>query len=193
MSTTENPHAARRRRWFLLLPLALFVGLAAIFLIRLETSGNIADIPSALIGKPVPEFDLPPLDGTGLPGLKRADLLGGVSIVNIFASWCAPCRLEHPYITALSKDPRIRVFGINYKDVPENARRFLGELGNPYAAIGVDERGRAAIDWGVYGIPETFLIGPDGIIRYKFIGPLSEEALVSVLKPQIEKALGPSK
>lgn len=193
MSAADAKPEIRRRRWILLVPLALFAGLATIFLIRLETAGNVEDIPSALVRKPAPDFKLPPLEGMSLPGLSRADLAGQVTLVNIFASWCGPCRVEHPILEELAKDKRIRLVGINYKDVAENARRFLGELGNPYAAIGVDTKGRAAIDWGVYGVPETFVISPDGVIRYKFIGPLSEEALANVLKPQIEKALAPSK
>ena len=147
-----------------------------------------------LVGKAAPDFDLPPLAGltannAAVPGLKKADLLGHVTLVNIFASWCGPCRQEHPLLAELAKDTRVRLVGINYKDKPENARRFLDDLGNPYAAVGVDANGRTGIDWGVYGVPETFVVGPDGIIRYKFIGPISEEGLAKVLKPEIEKAL----
>jgi cytochrome c biogenesis protein CcmG/thiol:disulfide interchange protein DsbE len=185
----EKPAPRRRLRPVLLVPLALFVVLAGIFLYRLETGGDVETIPSALVGKPAPEFDLPPLEGSSLPGLKRADLDGKVSLVNVFASWCGPCRLEHPQLAALAKDPRISLVGINYKDLSENARRFLGELGNPYAAIGVDTKGRTAIDWGVYGVPETFVVDRKGIIRYKFIGPIDAEALDRVLRPEIEKAL----
>ena len=173
-----------------LLPLGLFAALALIFLTRLESGVDPEAIPSALVGKPAPAFDLPPLGDH--PSLKRADLDGEVTVVNIFASWCVPCRQEHPILTALAKDPRIRVVGINYKDQPGNARTFLADLGNPYAAIGVDERGRTAIDWGVYGVPETFLVGPDGVIRYKFIGPLTAETVERALKPAIEKALKPA-
>lgn len=178
-----------RARWWRLLPLAIFVAVAAIFLIRLETGGNREAIPSALVGKPAPEFSLPPLEGSGLPGLARADLAGRPTVVNVFASWCGPCRLEHPQLEELAKDGRIRVVGINYKDVAANAQRFLEELGNPFAAIGVDPNGRAAIDWGVYGVPETFVVGADGTILHKFIGPISPEALATVIRPQIEKAL----
>ena len=150
--------------------------------------------PAALVGKPAPDFDLPPLDGLTadnqpMPGLKKADLLGHVSLVNVFASWCGPCRQEHAELEALAKDTRFRLVGIDYKDKPENARRFLDELGNPYAAIGVDARGRTGIDWGVYGVPETFVVGRDGVIRYKFIGPIDEDRLATELKPEIENAL----
>ena len=197
MSDTETKEERRRPRFALLFPLAVFATLAAIFLAKLLMGGDPSAIPSALIDKPVPEFSLPALDGlnrdgTPVPGLAAADLKGRVSLVNIFASWCGPCRQEHPFLVQLGGDPRIKLYGINYKDVPENARRFLGELGNPYAAVGVDDRGRAAIDWGVYGVPETFLIGPDGIIRHKIVGPLSERALKEFLMPEIEKLLADS-
>jgi cytochrome c biogenesis protein CcmG/thiol:disulfide interchange protein DsbE len=100
-----------------------------------------------------------------------------VTIVNVWASWCAPCRQEHPLLMDLAKDPSVRVVGVNYKDNPENARRFLGQLGNPFAVVGVDPSGRAAIDWGVYGVPETFVVGPDGTVRHKHIGPLTPDSL----------------
>jgi cytochrome c biogenesis protein CcmG/thiol:disulfide interchange protein DsbE len=183
----DQATAPARRRFVFLLPLILFAALAGIFLIRLETEGDISAIPSALVGKPAPEFDLPGLDGGA--GLKRADLIGKVTVVNVFASWCGPCRVEHPQLTALAGDPRIRVVGINYKDVAENARRFLGQLGNPYAAVGVDARGRAAIDWGVYGVPETFVVDKSGVIRSKFIGPIMPDDLEKAIKPAIESAL----
>jgi cytochrome c biogenesis protein CcmG/thiol:disulfide interchange protein DsbE len=178
----------------LLIPLALFLALAAVFLLRLYGGGDISDVPSALVGKPAPEFTLPPLegmpaDGAPVPGLARADLEGRVTLVNVFASWCGPCRAEHPLLMDLAKDERIRIVAINYKDQPENARRFLGRLGNPFAAIGVDTVGRAAIDWGVYGVPETFLVGRDGTILLKHIGPLTPAAVRDRLMPAIEIAL----
>ena len=160
-----------------LAPFVVFATLAVLFLVRLY-SGDPSKVPSALIGRPVPAFALDPLaglsvDGQPVPGLSDAALKGGpVTVVNIWASWCAPCRQEHPVLMDLAKDPSIRVVGINYKDNSENARRFLGQLGNPFSAVGVDPGGRTAIDWGVYGVPETFVVGPDGAIRHKHIGPL---------------------
>jgi cytochrome c biogenesis protein CcmG/thiol:disulfide interchange protein DsbE len=180
-----------------LLPLGFFACLALIFLVRLQSGVDPQAIPSALVGHSAPAFDLPPLDGLGVPGVKRADLEGKVTIVNVFASWCVPCRQEHPVLAALAKefggtDGRVRLVGIDYKDQPDNARAFLGEVGNPYTEIGVDQKGRAAIDWGVYGVPETFVVGPDGVIRHKFIGPLTADQVDSVLKPLIQEALKPS-
>jgi cytochrome c biogenesis protein CcmG/thiol:disulfide interchange protein DsbE len=171
----------RRSRLIFLLPVLVFAGLAALFLGRLF-SGDPSRVPSALIGRPVPAFALAPLEGLQasgqpVPGLAQADLKGRVTVVNVWASWCAPCRQEHPLLMDLAKDPSVQVVGINYKDNPENARRFLGALGNPFAAVGVDPNGRTAIDWGVYGVPETFIIGPDGTIRHKQIGPLAPENL----------------
>jgi cytochrome c biogenesis protein CcmG/thiol:disulfide interchange protein DsbE len=189
MASVES-RPARRLRLSLLIPRAVFAVLAAIFLMRLESGVDPNAIPSALINKPAPDFDLAPLAGVDLPGIKRADLEGKVTLVNMFASWCVPCRAEHPVLEELARDSRFRLVGINYKDRDEQARAFLDDLGNPYAAIGVDPKGRAGIDWGVYGVPETFLVGPDGVIRYKFIGPLSDEAVARTLMPQIAKVLG---
>ena len=190
--TAANNARPRKLRLVSLLPLGFFLSLALIFLLRLESGIDPEAIPSALVGQPAPPFDLPALDGAGVPGLKRADLDGHVTVVNIFASWCGPCRVEHPELVVLAKDGRIRVVGIDYKDQPQNAKRFLDELGNPYAAIGVDTRGRIAIDWGVYGVPETFVVDRAGIIRFKVIGPLSAEAVKGSLVPAIEKALAPA-
>jgi len=186
-----NQLLRRRSRLALFLPLAIFLALAMVFLSRLISGEDLSAIPSALVGKPVPEFALPPLDGlvrdgAPVPGLANVDLAGGVSLVNVFASWCGPCRQEHPLLEELAQDPRIRVLGINYKDVPANALKFLDELGNPYRGVGVDTRGRTAIDWGVYGVPETFLVDGDGIIREKIVGPLTRQSLTEVLMPKID-------
>ncbi len=192
MSDVGNTKPRRKFRLVTLLPLAIFAGLALIFLARLESTTAPDTIPSVLVGKPAPDFSLPPLEGVAVPGLDRAALDGKVTLVNIFASWCVPCRQEHPVLEQVAKDNRIRLVGINYKDKPQNARTFLDEMGNPYAAIGVDQSGRTFIDWGAYGVPETFLVGPDGVIRYKFIGPLTEEAVSTVLMPEVDKVLAPA-
>ena len=152
-------------------------------------------MPSALIGKPVPAFSLPPLegavrDGQALPGFDSTSTAGApVTLVNVWASWCVPCRAEHPFITALGDDERIRLYGLNHKDQTVNAVKFLEELGNPYDAVGVDANGRVSIDFGVYGVPETFVIDRNGTIVHKFIGPVTESRLRSELLPAIEEAL----
>ena len=174
------------RRAAVFIPLAVFLALAAVFLFRI--GGDHSVVPSALIGKPAPHLSLPALEGTNRPALDPASFKGNVTIVNVWASWCAPCRVEHPLLVRLAKDPRIRVAGINYKDQPANALKFLTQLGNPFAAIGVDTAGRAAIEWGVYGVPETFLVGRDGMIRYNQVGPITPENL-SRLLAEIDKAL----
>jgi cytochrome c biogenesis protein CcmG/thiol:disulfide interchange protein DsbE len=188
---TEGPSAGR---WALVaLPLAIFLALLALLLFRLG-AGDPSRLPSALIGKPAPTVTLPPLanlarDGVALPGLDPKSFTGRVIVVNVWASWCAPCRDEHPFLVKLSADRRIELAGINYKDEPENARRFLDRYGNPYAAIGVDANGRGAIEWGVYGVPETFIVGRDGKIAYKQIGPIADEATFKRFVGEIEKAL----
>lgn len=177
------------RRLFVLLPLALFLVLCGIFLAQLMSGRDISEIPSALIGEPAPRTELPPLPGTELPGLDSEIFAGKVTLVNVFASWCVPCRDEHPMVMELKRDGRFAVTGLNYKDKPANALKFLTELGNPYSAIGIDENGRAGIDWGVYGVPETFVIGKDGRIAYKHVGPITPASLTQRLMPEIEKAL----
>lgn len=190
VQTPEAPTAARRGpRLIVLLPLLVFLGLAAIFLMQLLSGRDIAAIPSALIGQTAPETALPPLEGVDLPGVASKDFVGRVTLLNVWASWCAPCREEHPVLLGLSQDKRFTLAGLNYKDKPENARRFLGDLGNPFGAIGTDQTGRTAIDWGVYGVPETFVIGKDGKILFKHVGPLTQQSVASELMPQIEKAL----
>jgi cytochrome c biogenesis protein CcmG/thiol:disulfide interchange protein DsbE len=187
--STENQTPARGRRLIVLLPLLIFLGLAGLFLSQLLSGRDVSEVPSALIGLPAPQTSLPALEGINLPGLESKSFAGKVTLVNVFASWCAPCREEHPVLLALSQDKRFVMAALNYKDEPENARRFLGEVGNPFQAIGVDAAGRTAIDWGVYGVPETFVIGKDGKIAYKHVGPLTPESAQTLLLPQIEKAL----
>jgi cytochrome c biogenesis protein CcmG/thiol:disulfide interchange protein DsbE len=192
MSETEAAPAPRRRSPLVfLIPLILFGGLALVFAAGLF-SGNASRVPSALIGKPAPAITLAALeglrkDGAPTPGLAAADLAKGrATIVNVFASWCAPCRIEHPLLMGMAesapvKAGRVAVVGMNHKDEAENARRFLGALGNPYSAVGVDKDGRAAIEWGVYGVPETFVIGPDGRILEKHVGPLDAASAARLL------------
>ena len=187
---------ARRRRLLFLLPMLIFVALAALFAARL-VSGDPSRIPSALIGRPVPDTTLPGVEGLKrggepVPGWSSAEMKapGQVTILNVWASWCAPCQEEHPVLMNLAaKEPGIRVVGLNYKDNPENARRFLGQFGNPFAAVGADKGGTNAIAWGVYGVPETFIIGPDGTIRHKQVGALSP-ANLSAFMDKLRKAKG---
>jgi cytochrome c biogenesis protein CcmG, thiol:disulfide interchange protein DsbE len=191
MPQTEVP---RRNRLVMLLPLILFLALAALFLIRLG-SGDPSRIPSALIGHPAPMTVLPPVaglerNGKPMPGLDPAEFQGRVSLVNVWASWCVPCHDEIPFLQQLGQDTRIRLVGINYKDQADNARRFLNRYGNPFAASGADENGRAAIEWGVYGVPESFIVGRDGRIAYKLVGPINAENFERVVLPELQKALG---
>jgi cytochrome c biogenesis protein CcmG/thiol:disulfide interchange protein DsbE len=174
------------RRAAVFIPLAIFLALAAVFFFRI--GGDHSVVPSALIGKSAPQLVLPVLEGANTPAIDPASFKGNVTIVNVWASWCAPCRAEHAFLVRLAKDARIRVAGINYKDQPASALRFLTQLGNPFAAIGVDGAGRAAIEWGVYGVPETFLVGRDGLIKFKQVGPITAENF-SRLLAEIEKAL----
>ena len=190
-SATDTP--PRRRSWLVALPLVAFAALAVLFWFRLG-DGDPSRIPSALIGHPAPQTALPPLEGLlnggeKVPGLDPAMFKGKVSLVNVWASWCVPCHEEAPLLTELGRDKRLQLIGINYKDAPDNARRFLGRYGNPFGVVGVDGNGRAAIEWGVYGVPETFVVGREGTIVYKMVGPITPENFDSVLKAEIEKAL----
>ncbi|ACA18039.1 periplasmic protein thiol--disulphide oxidoreductase DsbE [Methylobacterium sp. 4-46] len=189
MSAADEAEAAsaRRGRILFLLPLVVFLALAGIFLGRLLTRGyDPSAVPSALIGRPAPAFALPGLPGLAgqdgpVPGLASADFAGKVTVLNVWASWCAPCQIEHPMLMRLSRDG-VNLVGIDYKDAPENGRRFLGRHGNPFRAVGMDESGRVGIDFGVYGVPETFIIGPDGRIRDKLVGILTAENYESFLE-----------
>ena len=187
----EKSGGAGTRFVLAVLPLAIFIALALVFWTQLRSGRDISEIPSALIGEKAPWRDLDPLSGAQTPALTTQTGQGKLTLVNFWASWCVPCRQEHPVILALSKDERLTVVGVNYKDGRENALRFLGELGNPYAAIGLDPDGKMAIDWGVYGIPESYLVGPDGTILYKKVGPFDEKSVREGLYPAIDKALTP--
>ncbi|HXM31332.1 MAG TPA: DsbE family thiol:disulfide interchange protein [Xanthobacteraceae bacterium] len=183
------------RRVVVALPLLIFIALASLLFFRLG-SGDPSRLPSALIGKPAPSLSLSALgglmrDGAPVPGLDPSKFKGQITLVNVWASWCLPCHAEHPQLMRLAADPRLQLVGINYKDAAENARRFLGRYGNPFSAVGVDQNGRSAIEWGVYGVPELFLIGRDGRIAYKQVGPITDETLPELTR-EIEKALGPS-
>mgnify|MGYP003707199471 CR=1 FL=1 len=194
MSEPAIPTAPAPRRTFLMvLPLLAFIVLAALFWLRLG-SGDPSRIPSALIGRPAPQTTLPQLeglqnDGAQVPGLDPAAFKGKVSLVNVWASWCVPCHDEAPLLVELAKDKRMQLVGINYKDAPDNARRFLGRYGNPFGRVGTDANGRASIEWGVYGVPETFIVGREGTIVYKLVGPITPDNIKAVLKPELEKAL----
>lgn len=179
-----------RRMFMAVLPLAIFAALALVFWIGLY--GNPRDIPSTMIGKPAPEFALTPIEGSDIAGFKTADLKGhGVSLVNIFASWCVPCRVEHPVLVEMAKRGDIKIYGINNKDAAEDARHYLANLGQPYRAIGADTSGRVSIDWGGYGVPESFVVDNEGIIRFKWTGPITPDVLKS-LNAEIEKAKSPA-
>ncbi len=194
MSEDKNTEqgAGRKRYLMAAVPLIVVAALFAVFGWQILSGRDPQEIPSVLIGKKAPALDLPPLEGSNLPALTDAEIAGKFTLVNVFASWCVPCRQEHPFLMKLAEDPQINLVGINYKDNPDNALRFLGELGNPYAAIGVDRRGAAAIDWGVYGIPETFVVGPDGTIIFKKVGPIDAISYEREILPVINRSIGPA-
>ncbi|MEM6382222.1 MAG: DsbE family thiol:disulfide interchange protein [Pseudomonadota bacterium] len=171
-------------------PLLIVLALGGVFSYQLLFGGQASDIPSALIGQQVPQVSLEPIPGHESPGFSPDDFLGQVTLLNVFASWCAPCRDEHPMLMALARGGRFQIVGINQKDQPADARRFLSTLGNPFDRIGVDPSGRASIEFGVYGVPETFIIGTDGVILHKHIGPFTARDIDVTLMPIIEEALG---
>ena len=182
------------RPWLRLAPLGVFLLLAGLFVVRLF-SGDPSKLPSALIGRPAPAFTLPAVEGlTGVAGFSDADLRQGhVSVINVFASWCAPCHAEASTLMALAhaetlKAAGVKFYGLSYKDEAANAVRFLTQEGNPFDAVGADIAGRTAIDFGVYGVPETFIVRGDGVVAYKLVGPLTPYALEKTLMPEIEKA-----
>jgi cytochrome c biogenesis protein CcmG, thiol:disulfide interchange protein DsbE len=170
-----------------LLPLLVLAGLVAVFALTIDRDPQL--VRSVLIGKAAPEFTLDPVPGIDRPGFDTQSLGGTVTLVNVFASWCVPCRDEHPHLVALQRSG-VRIFGINQKDRPENAARFLDELGNPYDAVGGDINGRVSIEWGVYGVPETFVVDAGGTITFKHVGPINEQSLRDEVMPAIEAARG---
>ncbi|SCB22972.1 DsbE family thiol:disulfide interchange protein [Rhizobium hainanense] len=193
----DQPKSGGTARYLLaLIPLIVFACIALAVgkvMYDQEVHGtDISAIPSALIGTKAPKLALPPLAGSNLPALTDDAIRGKLTLVNVFASWCIPCRDEHPVLKELAKSGQLNIVAINYKDTSENALRFLGELGNPYNAIGIDPNGSAAIDWGVYGIPESYLVSPDGTILYKQVGPFTPTSLKEGLYPAIAKARGKS-
>ena len=196
MNEQTTDTSPKRKRGWALVPVVIFAGLAAVFMTGLK-SGDPSKLPSALINKPAPAFDLPPLegltaDGAAVPGLSSQNLGNGdLTLVNVWASWCGPCRDEHPQLNSLAAQDGIKLVGLNYKDQRENALRFLNALGNPFTRVGVDRTGRTAVEWGVYGVPETFIVNGDGIIVYKFTGPITVEALENDVMPAIKKARRP--
>jgi cytochrome c biogenesis protein CcmG/thiol:disulfide interchange protein DsbE len=172
------------RRFLFLLPVLIFVGIGVGLAVGLTRDPG--TLPSVLIDQPVPTFELPPIARRGGPGFGSADLKGQVSLVNVFASWCVPCRVEHPLLMALADDG-VTIYGIDYKDPADEAAGWLAERGDPYRAIGADQDGRVAIDWGVYGVPETFVIDREGRIRYRFVGPLQPRDIDETLRPMLDQ------
>ncbi|GGB25608.1 MULTISPECIES: DsbE family thiol:disulfide interchange protein [Rhodobacterales] len=182
---TDVPKSSRLPR----LPLLIVVPLLATLLFAVFAWGlfnSSEDLPSALLDRPVPEFDLPPVQGREA-GLSTSDLAGHVSLVNVFASWCVPCRQEHPLFMSLSRSNEVPIYGINYKDPPDQAAAWLDDLGDPYTRIGADHDGRAGIEWGVYGIPETYVIAANGTIAYRHVGPLTQSDIDNTLLPLVRE------
>ncbi|WP_108398254.1 DsbE family thiol:disulfide interchange protein [Devosia submarina] len=175
MSEPSSSRPPLRRMLLAGIPLIILLALVGTFAVALKDTST--DLPSVLIDRPAPEFELPPISASGIPGLARSDLLGRTSVVNVFASWCIPCRDEHAFLVELKRRTGVALFGINLKDEEANATAFLEELGNPYDAIGADRDGRAAIDWGVYGVPETYLVRADGLVMRRYVGPLNQTSL----------------
>ncbi len=188
----SGARTSTRRRWFrpvFLLPAIVFLGLMLAFGFSLHRDPN--TVPSALIGKPVPEFSLAPVKGRAL-GLSSANLKSDVSLVNVFASWCVACREEHPLLMRMEERRLVPIYGLDYKDKPDDAARWLDAMGDPYARTGADIDGRVAIDWGVYGVPETYVIDREGRIAFKQIGPVTAEVFDNTILPLIAKLRGVS-
>lgn len=184
MITSEDRQPSLGRRLLFLLPVALFGALALLLNWALWDEDD--TIASPLIGQEIPEFELPPIEGRQL-GFASSDLQGQVSIVNVWASWCVPCRIEMPLLMELSAEGSVPIYGINFKDDSAGALAFLEELGDPYTQIGADQSGRVAIDWGVYGLPETFVVDAQGRIAYKHVGPFDRRSLEDDILPIVRR------
>jgi cytochrome c biogenesis protein CcmG/thiol:disulfide interchange protein DsbE len=185
--TGPAPMASWRRRVLFFVPPIAFVGLVIAFTLGLDRDPG--KLPSPLLGKPVPAFSLPPVEGRAL-GLASGYLGGGVSLVNVFASWCVACREEHPLLMRMKAQGTVPIHGLNYKDKPDDAARWLDTMGDPYSRTGADLDGRVAIDWGVYGVPETYVIDREGRIAFKQIGPITPEILAQTILPIIRRLRG---
>ena len=197
-SETENAQAkdqpkARKTNLAVFIPGVAFFVLVVLFAVIMARPGrDVRNIPSMLIGKPAPEMVLPPIeglrtpDGAPVPGFDPATFGGKPVLVNVWASWCVPCRDEHPLLMQMTETDGVTIAGLNYKDKTANALQFLAGLGNPFAQVGADLSGRAAIEWGVYGVPESFVIGPDGTVLYKYTGPLTPEAIETEILPRLK-------
>jgi cytochrome c biogenesis protein CcmG/thiol:disulfide interchange protein DsbE len=181
------------KRLFFLLPLLIFAVIAGYFLWGLDPERDPNAIPIQMVDKPIPDFDLPPVAGVDRPGLSHARLReapeegAAVRLVNVFASWCVPCRAEHPILTRLAEREDVVLYGVNYKDSPADAVAWLDKLGNPYSAIGSDPNGAGAIAWGIRGVPETFIVDADGRIRHHHVGPIHPTDLDSTIVPMIQE------
>lgn len=175
------------RRLLFLLPVLIVAALVAAFWRGLDPNRDPSALPSALIGKPAPAFDLPAL-AEGAPRVDLAAYKGKLVAVNFFASWCLPCRAEHPFLKQLSAELGVPFIGIAWKDKPEAARSYLADLGDPYVATAMDEHGRTGIDFGITGVPETFLVDANGIVRYRLAAPVTNDALKDELSTAIAEA-----
>lgn len=188
----DGPTRRRPLNWLAFSPFIIFAVLGAVFFAMLsDTDRDTARLPSALIGQPAPQASLPPIDdvqfAASTGGFDLSEFAGRPLVVNVWASWCAPCRQEHPLLMELAAEGAVPIAGINYKDQTGNALQFLGALGNPYSVVGVDSSGRTAIEWGVYGVPETFIVAPDGTIAWKHAGPLTREIVEDQMRPLLTR------
>ncbi len=185
MTATTETAAPNRRTWLYLLPVLVFVVIGGFLAFGLTRDPTV--LPSALLDRPAPQFELPPIPGRDDHGFSRADLGGEPMLVNVWASWCVPCRAEHPLITRLAEEEGVTVNALNYKDAAEDAKAWLAKLGDPFKYIGWDNKGRAAIEWGVYGVPETFVVDRNGTIVYKQVGQVTPRVINEVILPLIRK------